>query len=425
MEPFALNADGSPPSPRSRPSWVRDRIGQFDRKLNPQARKLKWIRMAQSPSAFFEGAGHLFWADFIPSPLLENFGGGKKTRLWIAGDALYSRFTGLADASGRLVFDLGAFDECVVADYQLDLLRLCASLALAVRENRRGPKAVYRMALECARSYWREIKSCRWYESVRYFPWDEEQASGSLRQFLSNLRKTHGYPQLVERWAKAGKAGPRFKTAPGTELEALPKEASRKLEKALLGYAGDLKPWPGPKPRLFEVADLAHRARPDGRDCFWALVRVREEGENPYRILEVGEQTQPVGWEVLPKKNRRKMRELCGDSQSLRAELGCRALSRQTDPWLGRLEWKDGEFLVAERSPFGDSLPGALLDEGAASQFGAILARAHCRARDSFAKNAFESIKADKKAFRRQVAEAALAYADQVESDYQNFRRAG
>ncbi len=425
MEPFALNADGTLPAPRSRPSWVRDRIGRFDSKLNPQTRKLKWERMAQSPSAFFEGAGHLFWADFARSPLLEGFGGSKKTRLWINGDALYSRFTGLADASGRLVFDLGAFDECVVADYQFDLLRLCVSLALAARENRSGPKAAHRMALECARSYWREVKSCRWYKNVRHFPWDEEQASGSIRHFLSNLRKTHGYPQMMERWTKAGKRGLRWKAAPGAEWGALPKESARKLEKALSGYAGDLKPWPGPKPRFFEVSDLARRAGPGGREAFWALVRVKEEGENPFRILEVRRETQPAAWDALPKKNRRKIRELCGGSQSLRAELGRRALSRDTDPWLGRLELKDGEFLVAENSPFGDSLPAALLDEGAASQFGAILARAHCRAKDSFAKNAFEAVKADKKAFRKLMAEASLAYADQVESDFQGFRRPG
>ncbi len=426
MEPFTLNADGSPTPARPRPSWVRDRIGRYDRKLDPNTRKTKWALMAQSPYSFFQYASHLFWSDFAKSPLLDSFGGDKKTRLWINGNPLWGRFTSFTDASGRLVFDLGSFDECVVADYQFDLLRLEVSLALAARENQQGPKAVYRMVLECARSYWREIKSCRWYENVRYSPWDEEQASGSLRHFLSNVRKTHGYPPMLERWAKAGKPGLRLKTSGSKDLEALPKEASKKLEKALLWYAGDLKPWPGPKPRLFEVVDLARCINPDLAGgilaCYWALVRIKEEGENPYRILEVKREVEPAAWDDLPKKARRKTRELCGDSQVLRVELGCRALARDPDPWLGRLELKDGEYLVREKSPFESSLPGAMLDDGAAIQLGAILARAHSRAKNSFAKAAFEAIKADKKAFRKQLAEASLAYAAQVEADHQGFR---
>lgn len=426
MEPFTLNADGSPATARHRPSWVRDRIARFDRKLDPNARKAKWALMAQSPSSFFHYASHLFWSDFGKSRLLDRFGGDKKTRLWINGDPLFGHFTSFTDASGRLVFDLGNFDEGVVADYQFDLLRLGVSLALAARENHQGPKAVYRMVLECARSYWREIKSCRWYENVRYSPWDEEQASGSLRHFLSDVRKTHGYSQMLERWAKAGKAGLKFKTTGSKDLRALPKEAVKKLEKALLWYAGDLKPWPGPKPRVFEVVDLAQCFNPEMAGgipgCFWALVRIKEEGENPYRILELKREVEPAAWDHLPKKARRKTRELFGDNQALRVELGCRALARNPDPWLGRLELKDGEYLVREKSPFEDSLPGAMLDDGAAAQLGAILARAHCRARDSFAKNAFEAIKSDKKAFRKQVAEAALAYAAQVEADHQTFR---
>jgi len=422
VEPFTLNADSTPATPRTRPSWVRDRIVRFDRKLDPQKRKLKWARMSQSPSVFFRQTGHLFWADFARSPLLDNFGGGKKTRLWINGDALIDHFTSLTDTSGRLVLDLAHFDGCVIADYQFDLFRLGVSLALNAMENRQNPKAVYRMVLEYARAYWREVKSCRWYENVRFSPWDEEQSSGSIRHFLAGIRKTRGYLQMLELWTKAGKAGLRFKTSGnGAELGVFPKEGAKKLEKALLWYAGDLKPWPGPKPRVFEVTDLALSSN-DAMGSYWALVRVKEEGENPYRILELRREGEPHSWDFLPKKARRKTRDLCGDNQALRAELGCRALARSQDPWLGRLELKDGDYLVREKSPFEASLPGPMVDEGAAIQLGAILARAHCRAKDSFAKSAFEAIKADKKAFRKQVAEIALAYSAQVEADYQSFR---
>src|SRR5205814_854996 len=103
-----------------------------------------------SPFAFFRGTNHLFWSDFGKSDLLDRFGGGKKTRLWVCGDAHHDNFGSFADASGRLVYDLDDFDETVVADYQLDLWRLGTSLALSGRELKRNPKAVERMILECA-----------------------------------------------------------------------------------------------------------------------------------------------------------------------------------------------------------------------------------------------------------------------------------
>jgi uncharacterized protein (DUF2252 family) len=425
VESFTLNADGSPTTTRSRPSWVRERIGRFDRKLDPQTRGLKWAFIARSPLSFFQAAPQLFWADFGKSPLLDRFGGGKKTRLWINGNPLWNHFTSFTDASGRLVFDLGKFDDCVVADYQFDLLRLGISLALNARTNRHNPKAVYRMLVEFARSYWREIKSCRWYENVRYSPWDEEQASGSLRRFLSDIRKKLGYPQMLEQWAKAGKVGLKLKTNGGKELRALPKETAKKLEKALLWYAGDLKPWPGPKPRVFEVVDMAQYGNPQGAGsgsgCFWVLVQVKEEGENPYRILEVKQEGEPPALDHLPKKARRKTRELCGKNEALRVQLGTQALARNIDPWLGRLELKDGEYLVREKSPFEETLSGPMVEDGTAVQLGAILARAHCRSKDSFAKAAFEAIKSDKKAFRKLIAEACLAYTAQVEADHQAF----
>jgi hypothetical protein len=85
------------------------------------------------------------------------------------------------------------------------------------------------------------------------------------------------------------------------------------------------------------------------------------------------------------------------------------------------LETQGGEFIVREHSAFKAVLPGAMLDENAAYQLGAILARAHCRTRDSFAKKTFGGIREDKKGFRKLVTGLSHAYADQVEEDYRGF----
>lgn len=425
VKPFQLPQEDSAPSP-DRPAWVRDQIRRYDRHLEPRFRKVKWGLMAKSPFPFFRGSDHLFWADFAESSLLEVFGGGKGTRVWLSADAHCDNFGSFTDATGRLVYDLNDFDEAVVADYQMDLFRLCVSLVLQARETKKDTKVQYRLALEAARGYWQELKSCRWYENVRHSPWDEEQAAGSLRHFLAHVRKNEGYSYMLERWTQADKKGLRFKIPGNKDLELIPKPVAKKLEKTLIGYAEDLRPWPGGKSRLFEIVDLARRLNAgigaEGLLRYYALVRVSEEGENPYRILEVKQQVTPCPWEHLPKKLRRKTQELCGKDHAFRVDLATQALARHADPWVGRVHFQGEDFLIKERPPFKGVLPPEEMDAEVARQLGGILVRAHCRAKDSFAKKAFDLIRGDKKVFRKRCAEIAMAYADQVEADHRAFK---
>ena len=426
VQPFRLNDDGSSQPPLARQAWVRDQIRHFNRKLEPRFRARKFSLLSQSPLHFFRGTNHLFWFDFGGCDLINTFGGGKGTRIWICGDLHCDNLGSFTDSTGRLVYDLNDFDESVIADFQMDLWRLATSLVLACRENKKNSRNAARLAESCAKGYWRELKSCRWYENVRYGPWDEEQASSSLRHFLSHTKKHQGFPAMLDRWTKAGKGGLRFKVQGNPDLEPLPIESVKKIEKALLAYAHELKHWPMEKPRMFEIQDITRRLNSgvgsEGLHRYYALIRVKDNGADPYRILDIKRQLTPSPWEYLPKTARRKTREFCGDSQSLRVDLASRALSRHTDPWLGRLDLKDEEFSVRERSPYRAHMPPGLLDEDASYQLGAILARAHCRTRDSFAKKAFESIKGDKSRFRMQTVAIALGYADQVLLDYQGFR---
>src|ERR1017187_5233488 len=94
---------------QSRPSRVWDQVRHFNRKLEPLFRAKKFSLMSRSPSAFFRGTNHLYWADFGKSDLLKAFGDGKDTRLWINGDLHCDHFGSFTDATGRLVYDLNNF----------------------------------------------------------------------------------------------------------------------------------------------------------------------------------------------------------------------------------------------------------------------------------------------------------------------------
>ncbi len=403
---------------QSRSELVWGRIRKFNRKLEPSSRNKKFSRMAKSPFAFFRATAYLYWEDLGQHGLLEAFGDGKDTRLWIHGHLDCDQFTRATDATGRLVADMGSFNQAVVADYQHDLWRLGISLTLAGRENKLSPSVTDKMVEICARNYWREIKRCRWYPHLRYAPWDEEQASGSLRHWLAQARKEESHPALLKSWIETGKRGPRFKSHPDWE----PLKSSDKLKKALKRYAENLKPWPVEKPRVFEVLDLVQRRNDEGEgQPIFALVRVREKGDDGLRILNIQPSVEPVSWDFLPPKARKKTEELTQGDPVWRVILASRVLGCYTDLWMGRLTFQGSDFIVREQPADGGVLPHAQLNEDAAFQLGAILARAHCRAKDSFAKKAFQLIREDKKAFRLQVSALSHAYADQVELDYQSF----
>jgi uncharacterized protein (DUF2252 family) len=307
MEPFNANADGSFPPARPRPAWVKDRIRLFNRKLEPRFREKKLQLMAQSPFAFYRGTGHLFWEDLGKSELVDRFGGGKGTRIWISGDLHADNFGSFRDAAGRIVYDLNDFDESLLADHQYDLWRLGVSLVLLGREAKKGPKAIPAIVENMARGYWRELKSCRWYDNIRYSPWDEEQASGELRHFLGHARKNLGYEHMLKRWTQVDKDGLHFKLTGNPDLEALPKDAAQRLRKALNRYAEELKPWPVEKPNLFEILDLARRLNAgigsEGHLRYYALLRVRDNGPDSYRILDIKQGIEPsaCGWKRPPR----------------------------------------------------------------------------------------------------------------------------
>jgi uncharacterized protein (DUF2252 family) len=426
MDPFTLDPGEPLPSPKPRPSWVLEKIRYFNRGLESRQRERKYSRMAQSSFAFFRGSNHLFWSDFGPSDLLNRFGGKKGTRTWINGDAHCDNFGSFADATGRLVYDLNDFDESVVADFQFDLWRLGISLVLVGRQNKRNPRSIRRMVESCCRGYWREIKSCHWYKSACHSPWDEEQASGSLRHYLAYKREEKGFPAMLKRWTREGKGVVRFKLKNNPDLEPIPQVTAGRLRKALKEYAEDLRPWPVKKPKFFDILDLARRLNAgigsEGHHRFYALVRVKKKDSgNLYRILDIKRQFEPSCWEFLPKKVRRKIRKLSNDNHTDRVVLACKALGRHVDPWLGRLELPDGDYSIRERSPFKGCLPGAMVDEDASYQLGAIMARAHCRAKKSFANKAFDHLKGEKSGFRALVQAVSHAYADQVEMDFHSF----
>jgi hypothetical protein len=103
-------------------------------------------RPAASAFGFFRSGAHAMAADLAASP---------RTSLWtqLCGDAHLANFGAFAAPGGRLVFDLGEFDETLPGPFEWDLKRLVASLAVAGHDRGFSDSQRLRVSMAAARSY--------------------------------------------------------------------------------------------------------------------------------------------------------------------------------------------------------------------------------------------------------------------------------
>src|SRR5579864_3589583 len=126
-------------------------LKKSDRGRLPQLLPIRYLRMRQSPFAFFRGAGALMAADLAATP---------KTgiRVQACGDCHVSNFGGFGSPERRLVFDINDFDETLHAPWEWDVKRLATSIVLVGRQigkkERHWSDAV-RVAVESYREHMR------------------------------------------------------------------------------------------------------------------------------------------------------------------------------------------------------------------------------------------------------------------------------
>ncbi len=116
----------------------------------PQLIPIRYGRMAASPFAFFRGAALPMVSDLSTLP---NSG----LHVQLCGDAHLMNFGAFGTPERRLVFDINDFDETAVGPFEWDVMRLCASLAVASRERGDDTATTEKVVLAAASSYRAEM----------------------------------------------------------------------------------------------------------------------------------------------------------------------------------------------------------------------------------------------------------------------------
>src|SRR4029453_14475563 len=97
-------------------------------KVDADAFRTKFRKMAADPFAFYRGSACVFYVDM--REFEDRWADERTSRVWIHGDLHAENFGTYMNSEGFLTFDVNDFDEAYVGHFSWDLRRFVASLAL-------------------------------------------------------------------------------------------------------------------------------------------------------------------------------------------------------------------------------------------------------------------------------------------------------
>ena len=430
--PRRKHAEWSPSA--ARPDAVEVLQEQGETRL-PELLPIRYVRMLQSPFAFFRGAAAIMAAD-----LAETSTSGVDVQL--CGDAHLANFGIYAAPDRRLVFDVNDFDETLRGPWEWDVKRLAASVEIAARSRRFRTKQRRGAVVACARRYREAMRSFAgmgnlevWYSRL-----DEESARRAVgpptpegdavaQRALSKARRKDSL-RAVSRLTEAVDGRVRLRSDPPVMQrvdDLLPEADARELEERIQlmldAYTASLA---DDRRRLLESYRFVDMARKvvgvgsvgtrawvlllEGRDHRDPLVLQAKEAEAS--VLE-----QHLGASPYANHGERVVqgqRLMQASSDILLGWLHATGMDGQPRDFYVRQLWDaKGSFDVTRLGP------ETLARYGAAC--GWTLARAHARSGDRVA---IASYLGSSDAFDRALTEFASRYADCNDADFAGFAKA-
>jgi uncharacterized protein (DUF2252 family) len=380
-------------------------------------------RMAQSPFAFFRGSAALQAFDLAKTPK-------SGVEVQACGDCHLCNFGGYATPERQLIFDINDFDETLPAPFEWDVKRLAASFVLAARSRSFNDSAAREMAVEAAHSYRISMRHRAnssvlesWYAAVSLVDAMEiigtDDASLNRLNNMIDKARHQTSEHVFHKLTTPVDGHPKILDQPPLIFHADEGELSHAAIDAFLATYRTCLPQ---ERRMlfdrFEFVDVAYKVvgvGSVGTRCLIALLMA--DADDPL-FLQLKE-ARPSVLEAYTRKTK-------FENNGERVVVGQRLMQAASDIFLGWSHGPEGrQFYVRQlrdmkMSPDVESQSRNVM-RSYASLCGMTLARAHDKA-GAGASVAGYLGKSD--AFDEAVGDYAIAYADQVERDYEVFVKA-
>lgn len=387
----------------------------------PNLIPVRYSRMLESPFAFLRGSAVVQASDLAHSPV-------SGIEVQACGDAHLMNFGGFATPERNLVFDVNDFDETFPAPWEWDVKRLAASLVLAARwrgfssgqarEAANGAVARYREAVV---GYADMPTIDVWYSQIRYSDLVQQaqtdrQLARLLDRDITRAQKNtseHVYGKITTTVNGAIRIvdQPPLLSHLTQDLQAHGRGFLERYEttlredyRALLGR--------------FRTVDAALK-----------VVGVGSVGTRCYIVLLLGEHGEPLFLQI--KEARRSVLEAYAKpsrwrNNGERVVAGQHLMQAASDIFLGWARGPQGrDFYVRQLRDMKIAPELDHLDASGLTLYGRLcgrtLAHAHAKAGQA---PPISGYLGSGTAFDDAIEKYALAYADQVERDYETFRGA-
>lgn len=378
---------------------------------------LRHQRMAETPFAFYRGTAGLMAYDLSHGPSTGVTG-------QICGDAHSANFGLYGTDDGRIVMDINDFDETVVGPWEWDLKRLAASLVLAGREGGVPKDVAVKAARHAAKAYRREVRHMAGLPFLTSWSALGDEAiiaRADADELLDDFGAAAAKAQRNTSEKVAGKITTRtedgkweFISDPPV-LSHVDDATEAAVVEASSEYVESLR---GPRRTLmsrFRPCDVAMRVVGTGSVGLRAYVVLLEGNGEEALVLQV-KQAQPSALAPYVEPGE------AGLHEGHRIVRGARLVQAETDILFGYTTIDGLPYIVRQfRNRKGEIDPAELsrshLDDYGRLA-GALLARAHSRSIDP---RVLAGYGEDGKGFDKAIARFAVAYADQVLLDYQEF----
>jgi uncharacterized protein (DUF2252 family) len=384
---------------------------------------IRFTRMAESAFAFFRGTALLQAYDLKGTP-------SAGVTVQCCGDCHLMNFGGFATPERALVFDINDFDETHPGPFEWDVKRLAVSFVLGgrwlgfgdpeTRELLQGLLAAYRTA----QAQFAEMSVLEtWYAKITFD--DLLHYTENNPKFLKQVRKAvekatqNTSEHVFHKITTTVDGKPRIVDQPPLLYHADPSEfnVERDVLPFLANYRGTLRRDYQALFDRFQIVDGAYK-----------VVGVGSVGTRCLIVLFVGNQDDHLFLQI--KEARPSVLEgLAGPApfanNGERVVTGQRLMQSASDIFLGWSQHNHGDFYVRQMRDMkvAPSLVGYTPDILAAyaDLCGRTLARAHAKSGEAAT---IAGYLGNSSAFDDAVAQYALAYADQVQKDYDQFKAA-
>ena len=380
--------------------------------------------MSQSPFAFFRGSAIVQAHDLSESP-------ASGPAVQLCGDCHVLNFGGFATPERNLIFDINDFDETFPGPWEWDLKRLTTSLVLAARD-RSFSKAVARdAALAAAASYREKIAEYAQLSALEL--WYSRVSFADLADFFDRNAEVLGTLPTVEKYAQRRTSESVFPKLTTLEsgrrkivedpplifhFEEHIAEAEASIHEFFQRYRSSLFADRQLLIDRYQLEDIAVK-----------VVGVGSVGTRCAIALFISDGIHPLFLQI--KEARRSVLEpAAGESrfthQGERVLHGQRLMQAASDIFLGWAQTAGSrDYYVRQLRDMKVSVnlerfrSSTLIDYGGVC--GWALARAHAKGGNAATLAGYLG---RKDTFDRALADYAVAYADQVERDYEEFMTA-